>query len=143
MAYFSITDLSALIPLAWLTEGLDDAGTGQADAFDALRAMAEAEINGTLAGRYVTPLDTTGNAGLADFLKSLGCLIAAEMVYGRRGTPAEDFIYAMPLKQARARLKAIADGEQPLGPTAAQEREHDSAAVITERSRVHHSGVSY
>lgn len=143
MPYFTITDLSALIPLAWLTQGLDDAGTGEADAFEALRGLAEAEINGVLSGRYATPMDTTGNAGLADFLKSLGCLIAAEMVYGRRGTPAESFIYASPLKQARARLKAIADGEQPLGPTAALERVHDSAAVITETSRVHTRSVLY
>jgi phage gp36-like protein len=133
MSYFSQTDLSALVPESWLTEGLDDSGDGTQDAFSKVQTLAEARINGTLSARFTTPLDTSGNSGLAAFLLDLGCHLAASIVFKRRGIPATEFPFADDLKRLLDRLDRIAGGLEPLSPVIT--RTTDSAEIISEDSR--------
>jgi phage gp36-like protein len=133
MSYFSQSDLSALVPESWLTEGLDDSGDGTQDAFSKVQTLAEARINGTLSARFTTPLDTTGNDGLAAFLLDLGCHLAAAIVFKRRGIAAAEFPFADDLKRLLDRLDRIAAGLEPLSPVIP--RAADSAEIISEDSR--------
>jgi phage gp36-like protein len=134
MAYFIQSDLEALIPAAWLVEGLDDDANGAQDAFTVVQTAAEDEVNGALGIRYSVPLDTTGKAGLESFLRSLCAHIAAEMIYGRRGQ-TERFPFEAKLKAMRAQLAKMAAGELPLSPEV--QRETAAIVAITEDSRIH------
>lgn len=134
MSYISQSDLEALIPPAWLVEGLDDDADGTQDAFTAVQTAAENQINGLLALRYAVPIDTTGNAGLAAFFTALASHIAAEMIYARRAQ-AEAFPHAATLKALREQFHRIVNGEQPLNTEV--ERAESAITAITEDSRVY------
>lgn len=134
MSYFTQTDLEALIPPGWLTEGLDDDADGTQDAFAGVQQLAEDEVNGELGRRYAVPFDTSGNVGLASYLRSLCVHIAAEIVYERRGTVLPE-ARATKLAELRKRLARIATGEEPLSPQVEPER--NVIEVISEPSRVH------
>ena len=139
MSYFSQTDLSALIPEAWLTDGLDDDANATAEAFAAVQGLAEAQINGILGQRYAVPFESPSTA-LAEFLKSAGCYIAAKIVYGRRGL-VDKFPFKDDLKQIMDRLDRIGRGDDPLSPQVEQANDH--AEVISEPSRVYSSQSGY
>lgn len=140
MSYFSQSDLSALVPESWLTEGLDDTGDGTQDAFTKVQTLAEARINGTLSARFATPIDTSGNSGLAAFLLDLGCHLAASIVFKRRGMKAEDFPFKDDLTRLLDRLDRIAGGSEPLSPVI--DRSADSAEIISEDSRAWSASLS-
>lgn len=139
MPYFTQSDLSALIPEDWLTDGLDDDASGSAEAFTAVRGLVEAQINGVLGQRYSVPFDSP-SAALAEFLKSTACFLAAKVVYGRRGM-ADKFPFSDELKDAMKRLNRIGMGDDPLSPSIEQENDH--AAIISEPSRVHSSNSGF
>lgn len=135
MAYFLLSDMTSLVPDGWLTDGMDDAGTGEADAFAAVQASAVNAINGALAGRYTVPLVTEGNEGLAAAVKEIGVCLAVEALYIRRSVAIDkDSLLARRITRAWSRLDALAAGTDPL--SVSVKRANDSAVIIGEDSRV-------
>lgn len=133
MSYFTQSDLSALIPEDWLTEGLDDDANASAEAFSAVRSLVEAQINGILGQRYDVPFSAPSTA-LAEFLKAAACYLAAKVVYGRRGL-ADKYPFKDETRDAMERLNRIGRGDDPLSPKI--EQANDNAVVISEPSRVY------
>lgn len=135
MPYFSQSDMTGLVPEDWLSDGMDDAGTGSPDAFTAVQASAVNAINGALAGRYSVPLVTDGNEGLTACVKEIGVCLAVEALYIRRSVAIDkDSLVAKRIARAWARLDALAAGTDPLSVTV--KRTNDSAVIIGEESRV-------
>lgn len=141
MPFFTFDQLTALIPASYLTEGLDDDGNTVEDAFTKVRAAAENRINGMLAARYSIPLTTT-DAGVLAFLADAGCLIAAGMVYGRRGIPADQWPFKGEYSSIMARLRAIASGEEALAPASITPAAETPSVLISETAGTYHPGLS-
>lgn len=141
MPYFTQDDMTGLVPEDWLSDGMDDAGTGQPDAFAAVQASAVNAINGALAGRYAVPLTTDGNEGLAACVKEIGVCLAVEALYIRRSALIDkDSLVAKRIARAWARLDALAAGTDPLSVTV--KRAADSAVIIGEDSRVYSASLA-
>jgi len=135
MAYFSITDMQGLVPPAWLSDGMDDAGTGNPDAFAAVLSSASNAIDASLSARYAVPLDTT-NDGLNAVVKEIGVALAVEALYIRRQSPLDPKgTLALKIKRAYDRLEALANGTDPLSTNVP--RAFDSVVTIEEPSRVY------
>lgn len=141
MPYFTQDDMTGLVPEDWLSDGMDDAGTGQPDAFAAVQASAVNAIDGALSGRYTVPLVTEGNPGLAACVKEIGVCLAVEALYIRRMAPIDkDSLVAKRIARAWARLDALAAGTDPLSVTV--KRAADSAVIIGEDSRVYSASLA-
>lgn len=135
MAYFLQSDMRGLVPEDWLSDGMDDAGTGAPDAFADVQASAVNAIDGALSGRYVVPLVTTGNAGLAAALKEIGVCLAVEALFIRRAASIDEkSLVAKRIARAWKRLDALAAGTDPLSVTV--KHANDAAVIIGEDSRV-------
>ena len=133
MPYFAITDMQGLVPEAWLSDGMDDAGTGHPDAFAAVLASASNAIDANLSARYAVPLDTT-NVGLNAVVKEIGVCIAVETIYIRRQAVIDEkSLLGKRIARAWDRLKALAEGTDPLSTTV--KRATDSIVTIEEPSR--------
>jgi phage gp36-like protein len=133
--YVTMTDLSGMIPLPFLVEGLDDNADGAADAsvWSQVAADVSAVIDGKLGGRYTVPFTNPLPAIVVSAAKTL----AAEQIYTRRGRTDADGRLVNPFtKQAndvRAQLDRIAAGADPLDPS--KNRQQPSATVITGPSK--------
>lgn len=134
MSYFTQAELVAFIPDTFQTEGLDDAGTGTADAFAAVQTEACGEIDGVLGSRYPVPFNTTDLPGLKAFLRSLSLQIAREIIFERRGRELSKSQVTR-IERARTRLNSIAAGDDPLSP--GLEPTETAAVIIGEDSRVY------
>ena len=139
MAYFTLEQLTALVPQTYRTDGLDDDADAVADAFDAVRSAVENRVNGMLGARYSVPV-AAGNAGVDAFLSDVCCLIAAAMIYTRRGIRAEEWPFKGDHSSAMARLRAIAKGEEPLSPAAAPVE--DATIILSEDARSYSGSLS-
>lgn len=139
MAYFTLENLTALIPGEFLTDGLDDTGSGTAEAFAKVQQLTEARVNGMLSARYATPI-TAGNAGADAFLLDACVHIAAAIVYTRRGIAPEHWPFKGEHSSIMARLRAIAKGDEPL--VVAVNPERDAAVLLSEPARSHSSFLS-
>lgn len=140
MAYFTLDQLSFIIPASRLTEGLDDDGNGVEDAFTKVREAAENRINGMLAARYTVPIPAGAYAGADAFLADVGCLIAAAMIYTRRGIPAEEWPFKGEHSSAMARLRAIAKGEEKLIPAMPDQK--DASVLISAPAGTYSGSIS-
>jgi hypothetical protein len=141
MPYFEQSDMTGLVPEDWLSDGMDDAGTGTPDAFDAVQASAENAINGALAGRYEVPLTTTGNAGLTACVKEIGVCLAVEALYIRRASVIDEkSLLAKRIARAWSQLDSLAAGTHPL--SIAVPRANDSVEIIGEDSRVYSTSLA-
>ncbi len=140
MAYADPSDLEDLLPDELLVEAADDDADGTADSgrLASLIAAAERAINGRLARRFAVPIDVTAGetASAAAWLKNATIYLAVGIAYKRRGL-AEQCPYKDEIAAIDKELTLIANGEQPLYPTI--NRVNDSAAIISEASKVHSS----
>lgn len=141
MAFFTFDQLTAIIPSSYLTEGLDDSGDGAEDAFTKVREAAENRINAMLSARYEIPLPTS-NAGVAAFLADAGCLIAAAMVYSRRGVPADQWPFKGEHSAVMARLRAIAKGDEKLAPASVTPAAESASVLISAPANSYTEGLS-
>ena len=132
VSYFTLQNLTALIPLTYLTDGLSDDLTLAGEAFAEVQGLTESRVNGMLASRYAVPI-TPGDAGADAFLKDVCVLIAAAMVYTRRGIQPENWPFKGEHSSAMARLRAISKGEEPL--VVNLDRAKDAAEIISESAR--------
>lgn len=141
MPYFTQSDMTGLVPEGWLTDGMDDAGTGVAEAYDAVYASAENAIHGALAGRYAVPLTIEGNAGLTACVKEIGVCLAVEALYIRRSSVIDEKgLLAKRIARAWAQLDSLAAGTHPLSITVP--RANDSAVMIGEDSRAYSESLA-
>lgn len=145
MAYFTLDQLAALIPLSYLTEGLDDSGDGVEDAFTKVREAAEKRINGMLSARYSIASVISAAAadqGVADFLSDAGTLIAAAMVYGRRGVSADQWPFKGEHSSVMARLRAIAKGDEKLAPASVTPAAESASVLISAPANSYTDGLA-
>jgi phage gp36-like protein len=133
--YVTMTDLSGLIPLPFLIEGLDDNNDGAADAdvWNQVASDVASVIEQKLGGRFTVPFTNPIPVVVLGAAKTL----AAEQIYTRRGRTDANGRLVNPFKAAaddvRAQLDKIGAGELPLDP--AKNRQQPSATVITAPSR--------
>lgn len=134
MAYFTLTELKALVPDGWVTDALDDDANGSGEQFAEVLAVAEKEVNGILGLRYDVPLSP-----VPDAVSTIALYIAAEIVYGRRGM-ADRYPYKDATGIHRRTLRDIGAGTLPLSPT--KDRKDASISIISEASKTHSSNIN-
>ncbi len=133
--YVTMTDLSGMIPLPFLIEGLDDNNDGAADAavWSQVAADVASVIDGKLGGRYSVPFANP----LPSVVVNAAKILAAEQIYTRRGRVDANGRIVNPFTKladdVRTQLDAIAKGDIPLNP--AINRQQPSATVITAPSK--------
>jgi len=141
MSYLVQSDLEGLVPPAWLTEGLDDAGEGSVTAFESVKLTTENAINGALSGRYSVPLELTGNAGLTACISEIAVCLAVEALYIRRQIALDkDSLLVKRIGRAWSRLDALAKGTDPLSPNI--DPVNAPGEVIGEASRVYSASIA-
>lgn len=139
MSYFTLQNLTALIPEGFLTDGLDDTGSGTAEAFAKVQTLTESRVNGMLASRYSVPIPP-GDVGADAFLLDACVHIAAAIVYTRRNIAPENWPFKGEHSSIMARLRAISKGEEPL--VVAIERSQDGGVVLSEEARSFSTSLS-
>lgn len=143
MAYATLNDLLAKLPLQHLTDALDDDGDGAVD--DAVVTLvldqASREVDSYLEARYDTPLvaaDFT-NDTLPGIVTSAAIYFALRSVFTRRGLSLEQFPFNAELKNAVQTLEKIRDGKLAL--VAGLATVSNTGAVIEEDSSLNGSLV--
>ena len=138
MSYIAQSDLSGMVPPAFVVEALDDDRDGSADAsaWTAVEADAASQIDSRLGGRYTVPFTEPLPALVIEAAK----VFCAEALYLRRGQSGDANPFLSRANDLRKRLQAIGAGEMPLSPTAAKTR--PPVSVITGSMRTNPVGVT-
>lgn len=136
--YFIMADLSAELPGKFLVQALDDNKDGDADenVFSAIQSAVKNEIDGKIGQKY-DPAQF--GAAPPALVQSIALVLACEKLYSRRGVSAKDNPYGARAKEARAKLEAIATGEQLLYPKA-KPTNASGAAIVSDAKTVSASG---
>ena len=134
MPYISLAELKGKIPDRDLLAALDDDQDGVIDTavWNQIAADVQEEIDGTLGQRYGTPFPDP----LPAFVKLAAKTLAIEGVYNHRSLLTEKSPERVAANKIRAKLSAIANGDEPLAPD--KKRARPSASAIAESSRTHH-----
>ena len=135
--YVDLSDMYALIPEAFLVQGLDDTQSGavNADVWAQVAQTACDEIDGYLSARYAVPFDA---AGVPPLVATAARVFAAEIIYRRRGLDGDKNPFAKQAAEIRSRLNRIARGEEALSVEIS--RAKPSISIITSPARtVHHA----
>lgn len=132
--YITLAKVRAALPEEITAQLLDDHGAGAPDSqvWSELAAAVAQEIDGKLGQRYSLPLSS-----VPDLVASTALVLAAELLYQRRGYFGEANPWSERAKAVRATLDAIASGDQPL--TATATRKNTPGAAITEAAKTHPS----
>lgn len=112
MSYVADTAaLRAIMPPAKITEALDDDRDGEADseAFAAVAGYVDNAIDGALGQRYTLPL-----ASVPALVSGIALTLFAEALYLRAGFSGDQNPFARRADDARAKLQAIAAGDEDL-----------------------------
>lgn len=133
MGYVALDDLRGRIPPQYLTEGLDDAASGAAEAWEAVLDDAEHTVNAILGLRYTVPFTAPYPPIVVDAARTFAC----DAVYRRRGVPDEQNPYAALAAESRRTLRAIAEGKLPLAPEISRAR--PSGTLVSEPAGTHDS----
>ena len=112
MAYVTLADIEGRIPLAYLTQALDDDGDGTIDAWDAVAAQAIGEVDSFIGLRFSLPLGTPLPAIVQQSAQAFAC----EAIYRRRGISNEQNPFFTVAENFRKTLRDIAQGKTPLKP---------------------------
>ncbi len=134
MPYVAMSDLAGMIPMDFLNQALDDAGTGVAQpaVWDQVAADAAAEVDGILGTRYPVPFQPPFPAAVVRAAK----MFAACALYVRRGKcDKENNPFLAQRDAAVKQLAAIAAGDQRLLPLAPPPVADASGGVISERAK--------
>jgi phage gp36-like protein len=133
--YVLIGDLDADLPPQFLVQALDDDNDGIADAgiwTKVLKSVSE-EIDGILGQKFAVPF---GNPLPAIAVHAARQLAIAKL-YQRRGIEDKANPYAKAAADIREKLKAIAQGKEPLAPELQQSA--PSVSIISDKSKLHSS----
>lgn len=130
MPYVVQAEIEAHLPPQFLVEALDDDGDGTADpdAWDKVAAAVATEIDGTLGQRFAVPFSP-----VPAVVSRAAQVFSLEMLYQRRGVPAEGNPWTTPATRLRDKLDAIAKGEEPLTPDI--HRANPSVTAVTEPAK--------
>lgn len=136
MAYTTQADMLALIEEAKVTQGLDDEGTGAADAalFASIQAAVDNEIHGYLEGRYAVPIA----APVPALMKDAELVLEAEMLWARRGNSGQNNPWTERANRLRERLVDIRDGKAQL--SVAASLGVTAGEIVSEPSATHSPG---
>lgn len=131
MPYFEHSDLTALIPAAFLAQALDDDNDGREDAFEAVRSAVSGDVDAALASRYAVPFTV-----VPVVVKRAAITLACELCYSRRGVPNEQNPWFTKAEGTRKLLKSIGEGEMALqvAAPAAAEPAVPTTSIIVESS---------
>jgi len=131
--YVTQSDMTARIPVSFVTQALDDNGDGVADdgAWDAVQSAVQAEIDGTLSVRYRTPF----NSPVPSVVLRSAQVLAAALLYQRRGIADKENPFSNQADAIRQTLAKIASGDLPLDPS--EDRALAPVSVISQESLTH------
>lgn len=134
MAYLTQNDLAGRVPAATLQEALADSrqdpSVGES-VWDAIVSDVGRQIDSRLGGRFSVPL----SAPLPAVVQDAAVVLAAELVFARRGMPADQNPWNTQAKAVRERLERIGRGDEPLSTT--KPAASSPAIVISESARTH------
>lgn len=130
MPYITLAQIKARLPDEITSALLDDTSSGAADlsVWDEIVEAVRTEIDGKLGQRYPLPLAT-----VPDLVASIASVLAAELCYQRRNYYGEANPWTVRATAVRKTLDAIAEGDQPLTPTA--KKQNAPALAITETAK--------
>lgn len=134
--YVELSDLQAEIPLAFLTEALDDNEDGTIDAWTAVAAASSRAVDAHLGMRYSVPFAEPYPA----IVREAAFLFAAEACYTRRGVEPDKNPFYKRANDLRTQLRQIGRGEAPLTPDTS--RKQPSVSAITAPARTHSDNLS-
>ncbi len=126
-----MSEMNGLIPVAFLVQALDDDQDGTADATawtDVLNQVHKL-IDGPLSVRYATPFANP----LPPIVTEAAPILAAELLYKRRGMGDDQNPWVKQATAVRTKLEKIAAGDLPLFPTT--KRVQPSASAVTEPAK--------
>jgi hypothetical protein len=114
--YVEYSDLQGMIPAQFLLQALDDAGTGNPDAWDTVQSQACEAVDALLCGRYDTPFQPDPNGNYPAIVTMAAKNFAAELCYNRRGRIEDSNPYRSAADTFRKQLTRIGAGQMPLTP---------------------------
>jgi len=129
--YVTMAAMNGLIPNAFLVQALDDDEDGVADptAWADVLAAVQAEIDGVLGVRFTVPFANP----LPGMVVDAAQVLAAELLYNRRGFAEDKNPWTRRARTVRERLEKIARGELPLTPET--QRARPSASIVAEPAK--------
>lgn len=109
MSYATQSEIEALLPPKFLTEGLDDDNNGTSDTglLTALLGVVDLEIDGLITPAVTLPL----SAPYPSRIRSSAIVLALDAVYRRRGMPDEANPWSDRASKAREELAKVGSGE--------------------------------
>ena len=131
--YITKQKLYAVVPRQLVEQALNDDGVGGEDpgAWESVAEAVQTAIDGPLSQRYAVPFAGT----LPPLVAQAAIVLAAEMIYQRRGIHGATNPWTARADAIRADLAAVASGEKPLGPQ--WDRESPSISTITETAKTY------
>ena len=129
--YTTLDQVTAKLPLQFVTEALDDDGDGLLDAevWEAVADGAARDVDGLLAMRYDVPF----TAPLPAVVVTASLCFVMESLYDRRGLTGEKNPYLKRAEDERKKLRDIGSGKLPLTPE--RVKKTPSVSVVTEPAR--------
>lgn len=133
MAYCEQSEIAGLLPREYLVEALDDDRDGLPDdaAWDTVQANVSLAIEGPLSARYPVPFASPA----PKLVRHAALVLTMEILYARRGVPADQNPWKEQADEIRATLGKIGEGKMPL--SASSVPAHPAITVISEPSRTH------
>jgi hypothetical protein len=133
--YVNYCDLEGMIPVQFLVQALDDAGTGQPTAWATVQSQACEAVDALLCGRYDTPFQPDPVTGSYPAIVTMAAKnFAAELCYNRRGRIEDSNPYRSAADTFRRQLTRIGAGQMPLTPEI--DVTTQSGTAITEPSSI-------
>lgn len=109
--YLALADLNGQIPPQFLIQALDDDNDGVVDAWDAVKAIVQEEVDALLEGRFAVPLTFDP---MPKIIKRAATAFACELCYRRRSTPDADNPWKGRADAFRKTLAMISAGDLKL-----------------------------
>jgi phage gp36-like protein len=130
MPYLTLDDLTALIPLKFAIEALDDDQDGEIDAFDKVRNRAESLVNGVLENRFPVPLAEP----VPQKVKTAAVMVTASLCYKRAGWPDEKNPFFGDAAKELKRLESVSAGDLGLDTNKDREEPLEAGSIVSYES---------
>lgn len=130
--YVTLDAMRALLPAQHILEALDDDNDGVEDAgvWATIHAAACEGVDGLLSGRFAVPFVEP----IPALIRQAAKIFAAEIIYQRRGVPADENPWTSQAKALRARLTELGDSDAP-APTDFPGVAKPAAVIIAEPAK--------
>jgi hypothetical protein len=131
MPYITLDDLTALIPLKFCVEALDDDNDGTIDAFEKVRDRAESLVNGKLEGRF-KPIPLL--APVPEKVKTASVIVTAMLCYKRAGWPDDKNPFYTDAGKELKRMESIEAGALGLDTNTEREEPWPAGSITSYES---------